>query len=174
MMKSKENEHQCKKITHYYNDEDTYLRIKCFNGKWVLHHFHFACDKCVYDGEAQYEGEIMIVCDVAINYCPYCGTLLNTKISSIAESEQRVNDDQNHLCLQLEEYNNKFPHVGFSFDTDAVWKISKEFECWSLERHSVATERMVLAEEADKDELVFWNGIAIDYCPFCGIKLQIS
>ena len=170
MMNSKKIEHQCKKITHYQNDEDTYLKIKCFNGNWVLHHIHFACDKCVYDGEAQYEGELFSICDVAINFCPYCGTLLNEKLSSISKPDKRI-ENESHSCSYLEEYNNKFPHVGFSFDTDAVWKISKEFGCWALERYSIATERMVMSEEADKNELVFWHGKGIDYCPFCGLKL---
>jgi hypothetical protein len=164
-------EHRCERVLDSERDRDEYLKIRSFNETWVLHKFHYACEKCVYDGEAQYEGELMSVFDVSINFCPYCGLRLNENFASQCNIVVRDEKKSEHQCSAIENYNKKFPHVGFSFDTDAVWKICYDDGCWLLEKHSIATEKMIEANEADKGELIFWSGTNINFCPFCGDKL---
>ena len=164
-------EHLCDKLRYLNENEDLFTKIRVFNGNWVYHSFHYACEKCVYDGEAQYEKELLSVYDVAINYCPYCGLLLNKDRPTKKAPIEISAENQEHCCSNIEEYNRTNPRVGFSFDTDAVWKITRDTEYWYLSRHSIATERMVLNGEADKDELIHWQGTSIFYCPLCGVKL---
>jgi hypothetical protein len=165
-------EHLCDNILQYREDLNLSTEIRCFNGNWVFHRYHYACEKCVYDGEAKYEGELLSVFDLSINYCPYCGTLLNNELSTSKIHIDRFIKNKEHHCTILDEYNRMYPHVGCSFDTDAVWKVIKDSDFWCLSRHSIATERMVLAEEADEGELVYWHGTSVNYCPFCGDNLQ--
>lgn len=164
--------HLCEWIENYQNDDDLFTSVKNFNGNWVLHIFHYACDHCVKDGEAQYEGELLSVYDVAINYCPYCGMQLNEKLSTSVSQTEETTEIGGHCCAAINDYNRNNPRVGFSFDTEAIWKIVKDPDYWYLSRHSVATERMVLAKEADDGELVYWHGTSIFFCPFCGINLS--
>ena len=171
MIDSKRIEHKCERVCDSDGCTDEYLTIRSFNGTWVFHKFHYACEQCVYDGEAQYEGELMSVFDVAINFCPYCGLLLNKRFENISINDEHTENTSEHKCSELINYNKKFPHVGYSFDTDAFWRISFDDGEWLLEKHSIATERMVSDDEADKGELIFWTGTSIKFCPFCGISL---
>ncbi len=164
-------EHRCDRVLNSESDLDEYLKIRSFNGTWVLHKFHYACEKCVYDGEAQYEGELMSVFDVSINYCPYCGLLLKENFSITCNVVEKDENKSEHQCSEVEKYNQKFPRVGFSIDSDAVWKVCYDDGYWFLEKYSIATEKMVENEEADKGELIFWSGTSIKFCPFCGKKL---
>ena len=96
MKNSQISEDRCDKIRSYEKDDDTFFRIRLFNGNWVLHQFNFACEKCVYDGEAQYEGELLTVYDLAINFCPYCGAFLNESLLKSGNLTEQVEDDLSH------------------------------------------------------------------------------
>ncbi len=165
-------EHKCEIFSSYFDrDPEVDLRIRSFNGSWLFHKFEYASEKWVYDGEAQYEGEILTVFDLIINYCPYCGLLLNTQLAHSISETELCKDINEHKCSEIHSYNQKFLKVSFSFDTDAIWKVCHDDECWYLEKHSIATERMVDAEVADRDEMVLWFGTSIKFCPFCGKEL---
>jgi hypothetical protein len=166
MNNTKITEHQCDKVCSINNDEDTHLSIRKIHDAWVFHKIIFACEKCVSDGQAQYEGELISVFDVSIIFCPYCGAHLNERLSIKTDETLENVDVNSHLCIKLKEYNQNYPNVGFAPDTKAKWKITKDFEHWYLERYSIS------ANGAENGELEFWNGTGVNYCPFCGLKLK--
>jgi hypothetical protein len=163
--------HSCKEIEALNQSSSTSAVLQVFSKHWVLHYFSFADDKCVEDGEAQYEGEIIIIVDIQVTYCPYCGLSLmdNAKPNDAKQAEPKK--ETRHLCPQLERYNKRNPKVGYSFDADAYWVIERYDDWWNLARYTKSTERMIANDEAEKDEMMFWNSTGISFCPFCGDRL---
>ncbi len=164
--------HTCEGIVKLNESRDSFVQIVAIDEKWIFRYVLFADCKCVEDEQAQYAGEVMFVYDLLVNHCPYCGIELTKDAARPYSSSHIVGEGTRHQCVPLEEYNNKYPYVGFSFDTDAQWMVVQDLEgLWFLERHTVATRRMVLAGEADEGELLLWCGTVVSFCPFCGVLL---
>lgn len=166
------NDHRCDKIKSLENVGNNYLKIQAFNSIWVLHKFDFANEKWVNDGEAQYPGQLLSIYDIALNYCPFCGILLHNNLSNVERPIEPVIHEFEHKCEKLNDYNHKHTHVGYSFDTDAIWKIIKDSNTWFLAQYAIATSKIVRAGEADKDEPILWHSMNIAFCPFCGQELK--
>lgn len=77
-------EHSCDKLAKVLENSKiddfciiniTISRIE--NQNWLLTKYYYADDQTVYDGEANYIGEVVSEFSMSIDYCPFCGEKLS-------------------------------------------------------------------------------------------------